>query len=107
MIDRFGPMPAEAQQLIAGRRRSRRCAGAANVAKLDAGPKGVSLTFRDTGFPGPLALVRYIQNKPLEFKARPDGKLIVNGNWPTPPQRLKALRGLLDTLDGLATKAAA
>jgi transcription-repair coupling factor (superfamily II helicase) len=106
MIDRFGPMPLEAQQLIQVAGLKALCKRT-NVAKLDAGPKGASLTFRDPGFPQPGALVRYIQAKPLEFKARPDGKLIVNGDWPSPPQRLKALRGLLDTLDGLAAKAAA
>jgi transcription-repair coupling factor (superfamily II helicase) len=106
MIDRFGPMPIEAQQLIAVANLKALCRRA-NVAKLDAGPKGALLTFRDPGFPEPAALVRHIQNRPLEFKARPDGKLVITGDWPDAQSRLKALRALLETLnDFLAKKAA-
>jgi transcription-repair coupling factor (superfamily II helicase) len=79
----------------------------ANIAKLDAGPKGAALTFRDPGFPDPAALVRHVQSRPLDFKVRPDGKLIVSGDWPDAAQRLKAVRSLLETLIRLAEKAAA
>jgi transcription-repair coupling factor (superfamily II helicase) len=106
MIDRFGPMPVEAQQLISVAGLKALCKRA-NVSKLDAGPKGASLTFRDPGFPEPAKLVRYVQSKPLEFKARPDGKLIVTGNWPEAPARLKALRSLMDTLTGFVDQRAA
>ena len=34
------------------------------ISKLDAGPKGAVLTFRDGGFPDPLALVRFITERP-------------------------------------------
>jgi transcription-repair coupling factor (superfamily II helicase) len=106
MIDRFGPLPVEAQQLILVAGLKAMCKRA-NIAKLDAGPKGASITFRDPGFPDPTALVRYVQSKPLDFKARPDGKLIVSGDWPEAPARLKALRGFLETLTRLAERAVA
>ncbi len=106
LIDRFGPLPAEADQLIAVaalKALCRRC----NVSKLDAGPKGAVLTFRDTGFPDPIALVRHITERPDDFKMRPDGKLVVQGGWPEATQRLKALRALLEALGRLAVRKAA
>ncbi len=106
LIDRFGPLPAEADQLIAVaalKSLCRRC----HIAKLDAGPKGAVLTFREGGFPDPMALVRYVQERPDDFKMRPDGKLVVQGGWPEAGQRLKALRGVLEALSRIATRKAA
>lgn len=106
LIDRFGPLPGEAEQLIAVaglKSLCRRCL----IAKLDAGPKGAVLTFRDGGFPDPMALVRYVQERPDDFKMRPDGKLVVQGGWPEATQRLKALRGVLEALARIATRKAA
>lgn len=106
LIDRFGPLPAEADQLIAVaalKALCRRC----QIAKLDAGPKGAVMTFRDTGFPDPMALVRYITERPDDFKMRPDGKLVVQAGWPEATQRLKALRGVLEAMARLAVRKAA
>jgi transcription-repair coupling factor (superfamily II helicase) len=106
LIDRFGPLPEEANQLIAVaslKALCRRCL----ISKLDAGPKGAVLSFREGGFPDPLALVRYVQERPDDFKMRPDGKLVVQGGWPEAPQRLKALRGVLEALSRIAVKKAA
>jgi len=106
LIDRFGPLPPEADQLIAVaalKALCRRC----QISKLDAGPKGAVLTFRETGFPDPMALVRYITERPDDFKLRPDGKLVVQGGWPEASQRLKSLRGVLESLARIATRRAA
>jgi transcription-repair coupling factor (superfamily II helicase) len=106
LIDRFGPLPEEANQLIAVaalKALCRRC----QIAKLDAGPKGAVLSFREGGFPDPLALVRYVQERPDDFKMRPDGKLVVQGGWPEAAQRLKALRGVLEAMSRLALRKAA
>ena len=106
LIDRFGPLPAEAAQLIAVaalKALCRRC----QITKLDAGPKGAVLTFRDVGFPDPLALVRHVQERPDDFKMRPDGKLVVQGGWPEATQRLKALRAVLEAMSRLAARKAA
>jgi transcription-repair coupling factor (superfamily II helicase) len=106
LIDRFGPLPPEAQQLIsvaALKALCRRCL----IAKLDAGPKGAVLTFREGGFPDPMALVRYVQERPDDFKMRPDGKLVVQGGWPEAQGRLKALRAVLESLARISTRKAA
>jgi transcription-repair coupling factor (superfamily II helicase) len=106
MIDRFGPMPLEANQLLAVAGLKALCREA-QIAKLDAGPKGAVMTFREAGFPDPAALVRYVQSRPLDLKMRPDGKLVAPGEWATPPVRLKALNGLLEQVAGIAARKAA
>jgi transcription-repair coupling factor (superfamily II helicase) len=106
LIDRFGPLPEEANQLIAVaalKALCRRCL----ISKLDAGPKGAVLTFRDGGFPDPLALVRFVTERPDDFKMRPDGKLVVQGGWPEAPQRLKALRSVLEAMARIVERKAA
>jgi transcription-repair coupling factor (superfamily II helicase) len=92
LADRFGPLPEEARQLVdvAGLKAACRKAG---IAKLDAGPKGAVLTFKPEAAPDPARLVALVQRQPALFKLRPDGKLVVMGDWSTPVQRLKgALR---------------
>jgi transcription-repair coupling factor (superfamily II helicase) len=92
LADRFGPLPEEARQLVdvAGLKAACRKAG---IAKLDAGPKGAVLTFKPEAAPDPRRLVALVQRQPALFKLRPDGKLVVMGDWSTPVQRLKgALR---------------
>jgi transcription-repair coupling factor (superfamily II helicase) len=106
MIDRFGPLPIEADQLLQVAGLKALCRQA-NIAKLDAGPKGAVFTFRDEGFPEPTALIRHVQSRPLDFKLRPDGKLVAPGEWPDPAVRLKVLKGLLETLARLAVRRAA
>jgi transcription-repair coupling factor (superfamily II helicase) len=106
LIDRFGPLPMEADQLIAVAALKSLCRHA-SIAKLDAGPKGAVLTFRETGFPDLPALVRHVQARPYDFKMRPDGKLVVQGEWPEPALRLKALRSALEGIANLATRQAA
>ncbi len=106
LIDRFGPLPEEANQLIAVaalKALCRRCL----IAKLDAGPKGAVMTFREGGFPDPLALVRFVTERPDDFRMRPDGKLVVTGGWPEAPQRLKELRKVLEALARIAERKAA
>ncbi|MDX2232909.1 MAG: transcription-repair coupling factor [Hyphomonadaceae bacterium] len=106
LIDRFGPLPDEADQLIAVAGLKAMCRQS-NIAKLDAGPKGAVLTFREPGFPDPVALVQLVQKRPLDFRMRPDAKLVIQGEWPEPALRLKALRAVMETIAGLTRRAAA
>ena len=100
LIDRFGPLPEEAAHLIAIAALKGLCKRA-NVAKLDSGPKGVSLSFRKEGFPDVAALVGLVQRRAGDLRLRPDGKLVQIGEAPRPADRLRLARGLLETLCGL------
>ena len=88
LIDRFGPLPDEAQQLlrIVGIKANCRTA---SIEKIDIGPKGAVLTLRNNSFPNPMGLVGLIQKNQAFWKIRPDQKIVVKGDWPTPDDRLK------------------
>jgi transcription-repair coupling factor (superfamily II helicase) len=97
LIDRFGPMPDEARQLIAVAGLKALCR-AAGVQKLDAGPKGAVLTFRDGAVKDAARLLRFVQAHPAHFKLRPDQKLVAMGDWPDLAQRLSGARRALEAL---------
>ena len=65
----------------------------ANVAKIDVGPKGAVVTFRDDHFANPGGLVAFIQKNANLWRLRPDQKVVVKGEWETPdaaPRRRRA-----------------
>ncbi|MFL6759671.1 transcription-repair coupling factor [Sphingomonas sp.] len=103
MIDRFGALPEETANLmkIVEVKLSLR---QAMVAKLDIGPKGAVITFADGGFPDLRGLLGYIERLKGSAKLRPDSKMIVSRDWPTPDARLN---GALQLSRGLARVAAA
>jgi transcription-repair coupling factor (superfamily II helicase) len=87
MIDRFGPLPKEVQHLLKIVYIKSLCR-ICNVEKLDAGPKGVVVQFRNKEFPNPAALVGYIGKQGAMAKIRPDHSLFLNRDLPTPEKRL-------------------
>ncbi|HYF22785.1 MAG TPA: transcription-repair coupling factor, partial [Caulobacteraceae bacterium] len=87
LIDRFGPLPPEAGQLLKVVGIKGLCRQA-NVSKLDIGPKGAVLTFREDRFANPEGLVALVQKNAVNWKLRPDQKLVVKGEWDTPDLRL-------------------
>ena len=60
LIDRFGPLPEEVEHLLKTITIKSLCRKA-NIEKIDAGPKGLVLSFRDGKFENPAALVQYIR----------------------------------------------
>ncbi|CCF19539.1 transcription repair coupling factor [Pseudorhizobium banfieldiae] len=87
MIDRFGPLPSEVQNLLKVVYVKSLCR-TANVEKLDAGPKGLVVTFRDKQFPNPAGLVQYIAKQGTMAKIRPDQSVFLTRDLPTPDKRL-------------------
>ncbi|CAD7029115.1 transcription-repair coupling factor [Pseudorhizobium endolithicum] len=87
MIDRFGPLPVEVQNLLKVVYVKSLCR-TANVEKLDAGPKGLVVTFRDKQFPNPAGLVQYIAKQGTMAKIRPDQSVFLTRDLPTPEKRL-------------------
>ena len=101
LIDRFGPLPDEAKQLlrIVGVKAS--CKTAC-IERIDIGPKGCVLTLRDNRFPNPAGLVGLIQKNHASWKIRPDQKIVVKGDWPTPEDRLKVAERITTDLARVA-----
>jgi len=87
LIDRFGPLPTEVEHLLKVVFIKALCRKA-NIEKLDAGPKGVVIQFRDKTFANPGALVRYIAEQGASAKIRPDQSIVLIRDWPTPEKRL-------------------
>ena len=84
------------KQLCVGRGRGKdRCTG----------PKGGTIAFRNNSFANPVALIRLINQHSGSMKVRPDQKIVVTRNWPTPDDRLKGAKALLTQLAKLATAA--
>jgi transcription-repair coupling factor (superfamily II helicase) len=104
MIDRFGPLPEEAGQLLKVVGIKGLCRQA-NVAKIDVGPKGAVVAFREDRFDNPAGLVGHIQKNAAFWKLRPDQKVVIRGDWDTPEQRLSAAERVLRDLAKLATAA--
>jgi transcription-repair coupling factor (superfamily II helicase) len=106
LIDRFGPLPEEVEQLMQVMAVKTLCK-VAGVQKIDAGPKGATIQFRHDEFANPAGLVDLITRNPQEFRVRPDQKLFVAGDWPTAPQRLKGMERALARLADLTRRQAA
>ncbi len=99
--DRFGAPPPEVANLldiVAIKAACRR----AGIARLDAGPAGASLTFRDGSFANPAGLVDWIAGQGGDARLRPDHRLIVAGSWQDVEARLAGARRLAATLAAIA-----
>ena len=101
LIDRFGPLPPEAGQLLKVVAIKGLCREA-NVAKIDVGPKGAVVSFRNDDFKNPAGLIDFIGKNPVAWRIRPDHKVVVKGEWETPEQRLNAAERVLRELAKLA-----
>ncbi|HEY9216554.1 MAG TPA: transcription-repair coupling factor [Phenylobacterium sp.] len=101
LIDRFGPLPPEADQLLKVVAIKGLCREA-NVAKIDVGPKGAVVSFRGDEFKNPAGLVGLVQQRQPAWRLRPDHKVVVKGEWETPAQRLDAAEKVLRELAKLA-----
>ena len=101
LIDRFGPLPPETDSLLKVVAIKGLCREA-NVAKIDVGPKGAVLQFRDDHFANPAALVGHIHKNQAVWKLRPDQKIVVKGEWDTPAARLDAAERVLTQLVRMA-----
>jgi transcription-repair coupling factor (superfamily II helicase) len=101
LSDRFGRVPEEVHHLLEVVSIKMLCRKA-NVASVDAGPKGAVIGFRNDAFANPPKLVQWIQGQGTLAKLRPDMKLVVMRSWETAAERLKGTRRLLGDLVTLA-----
>ena len=109
MVDRFGPLPVEVEHLlllVAIKSLCRR----ANIEKLEAGPKGVVLSFRDNTFANPDGLFAFIREQGADAHVRNEKtgqKLVILEDWESPIERLKGAGAILRRLASIAEQAKA
>jgi transcription-repair coupling factor (superfamily II helicase) len=98
LIDRFGKLPPETQNLLRVIEIKMNCRRAC-ILKLDVGPKGALVHFHNDSFPDIEGLIAYVQHLKGVAKLRPDSKLVVTKAWPEPAARVN---GALQLSRGLA-----
>ncbi|MEQ8664515.1 MAG: transcription-repair coupling factor [Rhodospirillales bacterium] len=105
LIDRFGPLPQPVEYLLdtVGIKLHCRTAG---IAKLEAGPKGAILSFKDDTFSNPAGLVAFIQQNSGTAHLRPDHNLVYQRQWIDDDVRLDGVRLLVRTLADIAVSVA-
>ncbi|HUE63648.1 MAG TPA: transcription-repair coupling factor [Rhizomicrobium sp.] len=101
LIDRFGPLPDEVRHLFEIVT-IKQLAKQAGVEKIDAGPKGGTIAFRNNAFANPVKLIQFISQHAGSMRVRPDQKVVVSRDWPTPEDRLAGAKVLLGQLAKLA-----
>ena len=104
LVDRFGPLPAEVENLLQIMTIKRLCREA-GVERLDAGPKGATVAFHNDTFANPVGLIAFIQKQAGEVKLRPDHTLVYRRAWDGEAARVKGVRLMLDELAKLAAPA--
>jgi transcription-repair coupling factor (superfamily II helicase) len=106
LVDRFGKMPAEVHHLLDTVKIKALCRRA-NVAKIETGPKGAVISFRDDRFANPEGLVAYIRQQGPRARVRPDMKVVLFEAWEKPEQRLRGAATILRDLVRIAERAKA
>jgi transcription-repair coupling factor (superfamily II helicase) len=101
MRDRFGVLPDEVRYLFKVAAIKAYCRKA-NVEKVDAGPKGAVIAFRDNSFAQPDRLVSFIRSHGQAARVRPDMKVVFFQDWETPEERLAGTTEILRQLAQLA-----
>ncbi len=101
LVDRFGPLPPEVENLLEIIAIKRMCRDA-GVEKVEAGPKGVVIAFRENKFRNPDKLVRYINRNAASTRIRPDQRVVFTRDWEDPAERVKGLTEILDDLAQMA-----
>jgi transcription-repair coupling factor (superfamily II helicase) len=105
MIDRFGPLPEPAANLlkiVEARNAARR----AHIQKIEVGPKGALVTFVNDSFPNPTGLVEWINRLKGQAKLRPDQKLFLTRDFGNGAARLAGAVALARGLAQAALRSA-
>ena len=105
--DRFGKLPDDVETLLRIVRVKSMCRRA-GIARLDAGPKGATIQFRNNRFADPAGLVAYLQAQAGQAKVR-DTRLVIRRDWNTGKDRVRGAFAIARDLARLAgrTEAAA
>ncbi len=100
MVDRFGPLPAEVENLLAVMS-IKSLAKSVGISQLDMGPQGGVIAFRNNTPPNPEKLLKWIQLNFNRLKLRPDQKITILSAWEKSDNRVQGVRELLKELSSL------
>jgi len=106
LVDRFGALPGEVEHLLEVVKVKAGCR-LAGVEKLDAGPRGAIVTFRNNRFDNPAGLVAFISRHAHTAKLRPDHTLVYGRDWSEESERIKGVQHLVQNLAVLVAQSPA
>ena len=101
LIDRFGPIPSEVDNLLKTVEIKLLCR-IANIKKIDAGAKGILIAFRNNVFSHPDKLLEFIQMSFGVIKVRPDQRLFIEKNLESYDVRVETIKNYVKKLSQLA-----
>ena len=101
--DRFGHLPTEVENLIKIVSLKKICRNA-GITKLDAGPKGATVTFYDNQFANPAGLVDYVSRQVGRLRFKPDHSLFMRADWPDAQKRLHGAHTLIQQIAAIAAQ---
>jgi len=106
LVDRFGKLPREVETLLKVVTIKTLCRRA-NVDRIEAGPKGAVIAFRENKFENPEGLLRWIADTAPLARIRPDQKVVWFNDWQNVDARLEGAKKLLENLIKIAEQAKA
>ncbi|MDD3371149.1 MAG: transcription-repair coupling factor [Alphaproteobacteria bacterium] len=101
MIDRFGPLPQEVENLLQTVAIKQVCRKT-GIAKIDVAAKGAIIALHNDTFARPERLMAWIGNNAGTVMVRPDQKIVVMRAWNDPERRMEGVKKLLGELAALA-----
>ena len=101
LIDRFGKLPDEVRHLLDVLTIKIDCLSA-GVEKIDVGPKGAAIFFRNQSFANPDKLIAYVTEHQERVKIRPDQSLVFRAKCEDADDRLRLAGQVAGRLAGLA-----
>lgn len=101
MIDRFGELPVETDNLLKLMEIKLNCVKA-HITKIEMGPRGALVSFHKDTFPNVPGLLAYVDRLKGTARLRPDNKLFIERQWRDPRSRLHGLAQLSTGLSKLA-----
>jgi len=101
LIDRFGSLPDGVENLLKTIKLKNLCKRA-GIEKVDAGPKGAVVAFRNNDFANPGGLVEFLTAQKGTAKLRPDHKMVFMRRWDTPKERFDGVQYVAGELARIA-----
>lgn len=105
MIDRFGALPDEVNNLLEIAKIKLLCKRA-GIDRVDAGPKGIIMGFHNDMPPNPEGLFNWMTDKKGMVKLRPDKRLSAPRDWPSVSHRTRGAMNFVSELAKLAQNTA-
>ena len=101
LVDRFGSMPPETSTLIKLLHVKTLCRKA-GISRIDAGPKGATVSFQENSYPDPRRLVHYIESQAGRAKLR-GNNLVLRRNWHNAESKLNGVATISKDLAKIAS----